>query len=448
MRFLARRFDLEQAGTSVRTEALAGLTTFLTLSYILFIQPSLMAAAGIPLEAALFATCVASAVASVLMGLLANYPIALAPAMGHNFFFVFVACAPVLSGGLGLTWQQGLAAVFLSGAAFILLALVRFRERVIQALPDSLKHAVAAGIGLLIALIGLQWSGLVVDHPITLVKLGDLSSPVTLLALLGLLLTFVLLCLRVRAALLLGIAVTSAVGMGMGLLPVPERIFASDLPVAFVLDELDFAGLLSSPHAVEVLFVLFFLDLFDTVGTLVGVGARAGLLKDGRLPRAGRALFADAAGTVVGASLGTSTVTSYVESAAGVAAGGRTGLTSLFTAGLFLLALPLAPLIAVVGQGVVVADTTLHPVLAPSLIVVGALMVRSAAAIQWDEPALAIPSFLAMLIIPLSFSITDGMAFGFIGMSLASLITGRPERRNPLLHLIALAFVLRYLLLF
>ena len=435
---------LHERGTSVRTELLAGTTTFLTLSYILFVQPAVMALAGIPAETAFFATCVGSAFACLVMAWLANYPIALAPAMGHNVFFAFTVCGPAAAGGFGLTWQQGLAAVFLSGALFVALAAVRFRERVIDAIPPDLKHAIAAGIGLLIAMIGLQWGGVVVAHPVTLVALGDLGSPPVLLALAGLAVTGLLLARGVGAALLIGIAATVGGGMALGLVKVPGAVFSFDVDVRFLLTELDFAGLLGSERVFEVLFILFFLDLFDTVGTLVGVGARAGLLVDGRLPRAGRALLADASGTVVGASLGTSTITSYVESAAGVAAGGRTGLANLATAGLFLLALPFAPLFAVVGEAVVVDGVSLRPALAPALIVVGALMAQSMKRIDWEDVGVAVPCFLAMIVMPMSFSITDGIAFGFVGFALVSLVTGRAKEHGWLFHVLAVAFLLRF----
>ena len=448
MKLLERLFGMRQRGSSVGIEALAGTTTFLTLSYIVFVQPGVMAAAGIPFETALFATCVASAVGCLLMGLLANYPIALAPAMGHNFFFAFIACAPVAAGGLGLTWQQGLAAVLLSGSLFLLLSVVRFRERVIRAIPESLQHAIAAGIGLLVALIGLEWGGLVVDHPVTLLRLGDFSSPVARVTLIGLAAVLVLQALRVRAALLFTIVVGLAAALLCGVVPWPERIVALEIPFGTVLLELDFAGLFQSGRFLEVLFVLFFLDLFDTVGTLVGVSSRAGLMKDGELPRAGRALFSDAAATVVGAALGTSTVTSYIESAAGVQAGGRTGLANLFTALLLLLALPLSPLIEVVGRGVAYGETTCYPVLAPVLIAVGALMMQSVTRVKWEDPTEALPCFLTMVVIPVSFSITDGLALGFIGFSLAFLATRRGFKAHLVLHLLALAFLLRYLLLF
>lgn len=439
--WLDRRFQLRAQGTTVRTEIVAGTTTFFTLSYILFVQPAVMKIAGVDPGTALFATCVGSAIACALMAFLANYPIALAPAMGHNFYFALVAC-----GALGLTWQQGLAGVFVAGSLFVLLSAVRFREHVLRALPADLQHAIAAGIGLLIGMIGLQWGGIVVDHPATLVTLGDLAAKPALLALAGLAIIGILVALRVRAALFLGLAATVAIGMASGMVRRPESLCSTDFVRAPVLFDLDFRGLLTAPHAVEVVLVFFFLALFDTVGTLIGVGARAGLLVNGELPRAGRALLADACGTVAGAALGTSTITSYVESAAGVQAGGRTGLTSLVAGAWLLLALPLHPLIAVVGEGTPAAGgATLYPVLAPVLIAVGALMAKSAAAIDWDDVTVALPCFLCALVIPLTFSITEGIAFGAIGCSLLSLVARR--RRPPLLHALALAFVLRYALL-
>lgn len=444
--WLEKRFDLAARGTTVRTELVGGGTTFLTLSYILFVQPAVMSACGIPADTALMATCVGSAFACVAMALLANYPIALAPAMGHNFFFAFTACAPLAAGGLGLTWQQGLAAVVVSGAAFLLLSLVKFRERVLAAVPHSLRHAIAAGIGLLIALLGLEWGGIVKAHPVTLVALGDLGEPAARLALFGLGLTLVLLARGVKAALLIGILATVAGGIACGLIARPERIVSFDLPGRPVALDLDFPGLFRAEHALVALFVLFMLDVFDTVGTLVGVASRAGLMKDGELKDAGKALLADATGIVAGGFLGTSTITSYVESAAGVAAGARTGLANLATAALLLLALPLHPLIAVVGEGVDAGGRTLHPVLAPALVAVGALMARSAAEIRWDDALDALPAFLAMMMIPLAFSITDGVGFGFIAFSAASLAAGKPRRVTLTAHAIAATFLGWYVL--
>ncbi len=448
------RDRLAARGTSFGTECLAGVTTFVTLSYILFVQPAMLAAAGIPFETGLFATCVASAVACVVMAVLADYPIALAPAMGHNSFFAFHVCGAAAAGGLALTWQQGLAAVFLASAAFLLLSLTRVREIVFDAIPSSLKHAIAGGIGLLIGFLGLQWAGIVVARPVTLVGLGDLSTRPTLLALGGLLVTAVLASLRVRGATLIGLLLTALAGMAVDVVPIPDRIAGTIASPRLALLDLDFAGLFASPRAAEVILVFFFLMLFDTIGTLAGVASRGGFLVDGKLPRVGRALLADATGTVVGAALGTSTITSYVESAAGVQAGGRTGLANLVTAALLLLALPFQPLIAVIGEGVragpgglAEGSAILHPVLAPCLIVVGALMARSAAEIDWDDAGVAIPCFVALLAIPLTLSITEGIAFGVVGISVIALVTGRARRVHWILHLMAAAFLARWGLL-
>lgn len=442
-RLLHRRFAIAARGSSLRTELLAGVTTFLALSYILFVQPTFMAAAGIDPATALVATCVGSAIACVAMALLADYPIALAPGMGHNAFFAFTACGPIAAGGFGLTSGQALAAVVLSGSLFVALALFRFRERILEAIPEPLQHAIAAGIGLLVTFLGLQWGGLVVAHPATLVTIGDLSAPPAGLALFGLAVILVLAARGVAAAVLVGILATLGAGIATGVVAAPDRFVAFDLDYEPVLATLDFAGLFASSHLVEVLLVLFFLDVFDTVGTLVGVGARAGLLKDGKLPRAGRALLADAIGTVAGGLLGTSTITSYVESAAGVQAGGRTGLATLVTALCFLLALPFLPLFSALSQGIPVAGSTtvLYPVLAPALVVVGAMMAGSMARIRFDDPVLGLPAFLAMIVIPFSFSITDGIGVGFVAASALALLCGRPKALSPLGHVIGAGFL-------
>lgn len=441
-------FEMRARGTSPATEAMAGVTTFFALSYILFVQPAVMAAAGIPAGTALVATCVGSAIACVAMGWLANLPIALAPGMGHNFYFAFTVCAPVAAGGFGLTPGQALSAVVIAGALFILLATVRFRERLLEAIPPSLQHAIAAGIGLLIAFIGLEWGGLVVDHPSTLVALGDFTSPVAGLTLFGLAWVAILLARGVRAALLISIASTLALAIGLHRVELPRQFLQFDLDYRPVLGDLDPSGLLRAPNGIETILVMLFLAVFDTIGTLVGVSSRAGLMRDGKLPNAGRALLADAIGTVSGGLLGTSTITSYVESAAGVQAGGRTGFASLVTAACLLFALPLAPWIALVGEGVTVGGTVYHPVLAPALIAVGAMMAKSALSIRFDDPIEGLPCFVAMIVIPLSFSITDGIAAGFVLLSVSAIGAGQPGRLRPLGHGIALAclgwYVLRH----
>ncbi len=451
--WLERRFGMRARGSTPGREVAAGLATFATLSYILFVQPAVLSdpACGMDARGVLFATCVASAVACFLMAWWANLPIALAPAMGHNFFFVYAVCL-----GRGFPWQQALAANFIAGALFLLFAFTRLRERVMQAMPDHLKYAIAAGIGLMIALIGLEWGGLVVAHPATLVQLGDLSSPTALLCLFGLALNAVLLARRVTGAFLIGILATAAAGWAAGGLldlsaplvrfqgfvgapPSPEK-------TAFALD---FAGLFARPAGawLAVIGVFFLLILFDTVGTLIGVGERAGLLVDGRLPRAGQAFAADAVGTVVGTALGTSTVTSYVESAAGVAVGGRTGLTAAVTGVCLLLALVFAPLVQMVGAGIDDGSGALrYPVIAPVLILIGALMLGALRHIDWDAPAEAVPAFLTVVIMQLSVSITEGIAWGFLATSLLDLLAPRAGRMPLWLHALAAVFLLRYLL--
>ncbi|MCC6405874.1 MAG: NCS2 family permease [Planctomycetes bacterium] len=448
--FLERRFRLRERGTSVGIEVLAGLTTFATLSYILFVQPAVLSSPGCGMDpgGVLFATCVASALACFLMAWWADYPIALAPGMGHNFLFAFTLC-----GAMGWSWRQALAANLIAGVAFLGLARFGLRERVMNALPQGLAHGIAAGIGLLIAFIGLQWGGLVRAQPATLVQLGELSSPVALHTLGGLAIAVVLLARGVRGALLFAI-VASALGGWLA-----SRVFALATPLvefngvvgpppdprgtAF---QLDFAGLFARPWTewLPIVAIFLCLVLFDTIGTLVGVAGKAGLMVDGKLPRAERALAADAAGTTLGALLGTSTVTSYVESAAGVTAGGRTGLTAIVVGVLFLCALVFAPLIHSIGAGVDVDGALRYPVIAPVLIVVGFLMVAELRHVRWDDPVESFPAFLCTVVMQLSLSITEGVAFGFLASSILSLATGRARETSPIVHAFALLFAARY----
>jgi adenine/guanine/hypoxanthine permease len=437
MRTLEQRFALAAHGTTVRTEITAGVTTFLTMAYIIFVQPAVLSACGMDFGAVLVATCLSTALATTLMALLANYPIAVAPAMGHNFFFAY---SVVL--GLRVPWPIALGAVAIAGAIFVLTAGVGLRERLITAIPMSIKHAIAAGIGLLIAAIGLQWAGIVVGSPGTLVTLGNLHSRPALLATGALALSAVLMARRVPGALLWGIL--ASVGAGLALGVVSYHGVASVPPsLAPTWLRLDVRGALSPGMAV-VVFIFFLLALFDSVGTLVGVGEQAGLMRDGTLPRAREALLADALGTIAGAVLGTSTVTAYVESGAGVAAGGRTGLTSLVTAGLFLLSLFFFPLVRMVGGGYTVGQTTLYPVIAAPLILVGTMMIGGLRHVAWEDPTESIPAFLTVVIMPLAISITDGVAFGVITYALLKIATGRGREAHPLLYMFAALFLLRY----
>jgi len=439
---LDRLFQLRARGTTVRTEVLGRVTTFVTLSYIVFVQPAVLATTGMDPGAVLVATCLASAFATLLMGLWARYPIAVAPAMGHNFYFAFTVAAPVAAGGLGYGWQVALGANCLAGVAFLALSLVGLRERLIDAIPDSLKHAIAAGIGLLIALVGFEWAGIVRPVPGTIIGLGRLAAPPTLVAIAGTLLTAALLARRAPGAIVIG---TLATGLAAGLTGFVRfhGVLAPPPPLAPTFARLD-VGAALRPELVHVVFVLFFLGLFDTVGTLVGVAEQAGFLEDGRLPRAREAMATDAIGTIVGTVLGTSTVTAYVESAAGVQAGARTGLASAVTAGLFVVALFCAPLARMAGQGVPVGDATLHPIVAPALIMVGSFMIRSVARIDLADPPAGIASFLTLVTMPFAFSITEGIAFGFIAYAVLMLAAGRGREVHPLLYLFAALFVIRY----
>jgi len=435
-----RFFKLSENGTTVRTEIAAGATTFATLSYIIFVQPSVLAQAGMDFGAVMVATCLASAFATLVMGLYANYPIAVAPAMGHNFFFAFTVVI-----GMGVPWAVALGADFLAGALFIALAAFRFREAVMDAVPACLKSAIPVGIGLLIAFVGMQWGGIVVADPGSLVRLGDLTAPPTLLTLGGFLLIAVLQLRRVRGGILIGILVTTAVGAGLGLLPY-HGIVAAPPSLRPTLLQLDVAGALR-PGMIEVVFVFLFLAVFDTVGTLIGVSTQAGFLKDGKLPRAGRALLSDAIGTTAGTLLGTSTVTAYVESAAGVAAGGRTGLANVTTAALFVLAMFFYPLVQLMGGAVEVAGgARLLPVTAGAVMTIGYLMMGNVTRVRWDDLSDAVPAFLTIVTMPLTLSIADGLAFGFTSYALLKLLSGRGREVPALVYVLAALFVVRFAL--
>jgi len=449
---LTEFFQLQANNTTVQREVLGGITTFLAMSYIIFVNPGVLSQAGMDFRAVMYATCLASALATFLMGVLANYPVALAPGMGENFFFVFTLCGAVPL-GFGLTWQQALAAVLVAGLFFIALTLSGLRSKIIDSIPNSLKTGIAAGIGLFITLIGLEYGNLIVSSPSTLVRLGDFRQPVALVSILGLLIMIVLLAYRIRGAILLGILTTTAIAAGFGLVHY-HGIFSTDFQLAPTFWKFDLRGLLHVHLATlaTTVFVLLYLALFDTVGTLVGVGQQAGLLKEGRLPRSGKALFADAAGTTLGAALGTSTVTCYIESAAGVSDGARTGLANVVTGALLLLAMFFSPLAAMIGGGVAVGtDVSGHPILryptlAPALIVVGAMMLKIVKDLPWEDPTEYLPAFLTLVGIPLTFSVASGIAFGFISYAVAKLATGRGRECPLLTYVFAALFVVQFLL--
>lgn len=435
---LEKTFRLTESGTTIRTEVLAGLTTFTTMSYIIFVQPAVLSTTGMDFGAVLAATCIVSAIGCLLMAFLANYPIAVAPAMGHNFFFAFTVVA-----AMHYSWQVALGAVFISGIAFLVMSLWGVREALVQAIPDSLKRGIAVGIGLLITLVGLEWSGFLAANPATFVTLGDLHHPAVWTSAAGIVITSVLLVRRIRGAILAGILTSTLIGLGFGIVRFHGVISRppSLAPIAFKLDLIGAFKL----GAIPVIFTFFFLDLFDSIGSLIGIAEQGGFMRNGQLPRAREALLADAVGTSVSGLLGNSTVVSYIESAAGVAEGGRTGLANVVTGLLMLSGLFFAPLAQMIGEGYKnPAGLTLYPTVSPALIIVGAFMMRNVGRIQWDDPLEYIPAFITIVFIPFTFSITDGIAFGFISYVLLSIFSGRYRKLHWLMVVFTVLFVLRY----
>jgi AGZA family xanthine/uracil permease-like MFS transporter len=429
MSFLERWFELGARGTTAATEVRAGVVTFLTMSYILFVNPQILSQAGLPAGDVAVATALASAAATLVMGLLAGYPFALAPGMGLNAYFTFGVV-----GAMGVPWPVALAAVFVEGALFLLLAATGARAALLRAIPTSIKVATMSGIGLFLAIIGYQSAGLTVDQPATLVTLGDVASPPVLLALVGLILIAVLLSMDVKGAILIGILAVTAASWATGISAPPERLFTLPQLPRETLLALDFSGLLTGKLLLVVLAFLF-VDIFDTAGTLIGVGRLAGFVdEEGELPRANRAFAADAVGTMVGAAVGTSTVTSYVESATGVEEGGRTGLTSVVVGVLFLLSLFLTPLFAAV-PGVATA---------PALIVVGALMMRGARDLDWTTIDEAVPAFLTIATMPFTYSIANGISLGIVSYVLIKAFRGRFREVHPLMLVLAALLIAFY----
>jgi adenine/guanine/hypoxanthine permease len=446
---LSNFFDFSERRTNLRTEVIAGLTTFMTMAYIIFVNPAILGTegTGLPITGVFFATCVAAALASMAMGVFANYPMALAPGLGLNAIVAFTLIL-----GLGLSWQQAMAVIVIEGLVVTVLVLTNLREAVMNAIPMSMKFAIAVGIGLFIAFIGLKNGGIVVPNPDTYVTLGDFTQGPVLLALFGLVLTLVLVARGMRGGILLGILLTGVVGMIFGIVPLPSGI------VDFRFDTSTIGGgVLAIPEVLQislipVIFALFMTDFFDTMGTVIAVGQEGKLLdENGRPPRLKRILLVDSLAAAGGGALGSSSVTSYIESGAGVAEGGRTGFTSVVVGVLFLLALPFSPLISVFGGSVPIPGPEegqqifASPVTAPALIVVGFLMMTAVRFIPWENFDDAIPAFLTILTLPLTFNISYGIGFGFISYVLIKLSRGRPREVHPLLYGAALLFALAFI---
>jgi AGZA family xanthine/uracil permease-like MFS transporter len=434
---LERLFGLKAHGVTVRGEVFAGFTTFLTMAYIVVVNPAILGDAGMPVAAVAAATCVASAFGCILMGLVSNYPLALAPGMGMNAYFTYTVVR-----GLHVPWETALGCVFLSGLTFLILTLAGVRQMIVAAIPRALFSAVAGGVGLFIAFIGLKGAGIIVSNPDTSVALGNLSSPTAALALLGLMIIAVLQAWRVKGAILFGILAVAVIAWAMGLSHVKPGAYdlAALSATAFKLDVPAALGLKGGMGVTlaEIVFVFLFVDLFDNIGTLVAVTKKAGLMdRDGSIPRLNRILLADSTSAMVGAVAGVTTVTSFVESAAGVAEGGRTGLTAVVVGILFLVALAFSPLV----QAIPAAAT------APALILVGALMIGALTEVNWDDPGIAIPAFLTVITIPLTFSVANGLAFGITSYAILLLARGKARPKDWLLFLLSALFILRFVYL-
>jgi len=427
---IERYFKLAENQTSVRQELLGGLTTFMTMAYIIVVNPQILAQAGMPAEGVLFATCISAAAATLVMGLYANYPIALAPGMSLNAYFTYSVCL-----GMHVRWQTALGVVFISGVLFVLLTVTRVREQIVNGIPDCLKHSTAAGIGMFIAFVGMRNAKLVVANPATFVSIGNFSDHEVQVACFGLALTLVLMARKIHSAIVLGILGTTLVGIFRGMAQWPTSIVAMPHP-STTLFRLDLRGAVHL-GLFEIIFVFLFVDLFDNVGTLVGVCEQGGFVKDGKIPRVGRALLADAVGTVFGSLSGTSTVTSYIESAAGVAAGARTGLANVAVAGLFLVAIFFSPIAAAIPGFAT----------APTLILVGALMTQSIARVDWSEFTEAFPAFVTVLATPLTFSIATGLSLGVISYTVVKSAAGKFREVNLLIWILTVLFIFRYIYL-
>jgi AGZA family xanthine/uracil permease-like MFS transporter len=428
---IERYFRLAENGTTLRAEVVAGVTTFLTMAYIMFVNPAILGDAGMDKGAVFVATCLGSAIGTLVMALYANYPLALAPGMGLNAYFTYGVVK-----GMHYSWEVVLGAVFLSGVLFLVLSLTRIREWIADAIPQSQKLAISAGIGLFLGIIALKNAGIVVGDPETLVALGDVKAPPAVLATAGFLVMVALDARRVPGAIIIAVLATTAAGVAAGVSPF-GGVFALPPSLAPTFLKLDLAGTFQI-GLVTIVFAFFFVDLFDNTGTLVGVAHRAGLIgRDGRIPRLNRAFLADSTATMAGALLGTSTVTSYIESAAGVRAGGRTGLVGLVVAALFLVSLFLAPL-----AGTVPAYAT-----APALFFVACLMTRGLAEVDWEDVTEYAPAVVTALAMPLTFSVANGIAFGFIAYAAVKLLAGRPREARPAVVVLGALFLIKFAVL-
>lgn len=437
---LEKLFAIKENGTSLRREFVAGLTNFMTISYIIFVQPAMLSLSGMDYGAVMVATCLSSALATFFMAFLTNYPVVLAPGMGLNAYFVFDLCR-----GSGVPWQEALGIVFIAGMLFFILSFVGILEAIMNALPHSLQNAIAIGIGLFIAFIGLQMSGIITKDPATFITRGALDAAPVLLSLFGIAVMLTLIARKVRGAILIGILISTVANLIFGVASF-DGIVAAPPSIAPTFFKLQLPNIFAKLELIPIIFVFFAIDMFDSIGTLTAIGYRAELLQEGKLTKARGALLTDAGSTVGGSLLGTSTVTCYIESATGITEGGRTGLTAAVTGVCMLLSLFLYPLVKIVGGGFQIGPSAfLYPIIAPALIVVGGLMLRNVNQIDWEDITESIPAFLTMLMMPLSFSITDGIGFGLISLAFLKLVTGRRKEIHPVIYYFALFFIACYI---
>ncbi|UMB61514.1 NCS2 family permease [Lutibacter sp. A80] len=428
---LDKFFKITENKSTLKTEIIAGITTFMTMVYILAVNPGILSEAGMDKDAVFTATALSAVIATLVMALVAKLPFALAPGMGLNAFFAFTVVL-----GMGYSWEFALTAVFLEGIIFIILTVFNIRELIVNSIPLNLKHAVSVGIGLFIAFIGLKGTGLVVDNPATLVSLGDMKNPAVLVGMAGVLIIGVLLTRKIKGAILIGILTSTILGLFVGVTVIPENFTFVSLPPSIepIFFKFDFSQVFTIDMLI-VLFTFLFVDMFDTVGTLIGVSSKSGMLdKDGKVPRVKQALFADSIGTFIGAILGTSTVTTYVESAAGVAEGGKTGMTALTVAGMFALSLFFAPLFMIIPDAAT----------APALIIVGLFMISPIMKIDLKDFTEAIPAFFTIIMMPLTYSIAEGIVFGMLSYVLLKLLTGKYKEITPIMIVIAVLFIVQF----
>ncbi|MBO8163613.1 MAG: NCS2 family permease [Brevibacillus sp.] len=422
-------FKLQERGTTAGTEVLAGLTTFLTMVYIVIVNPAILSDAGMNFQAVFIATILTSIVATLLMGIFANYPIAIAPGMGMNAYFAY----SIVAGG-GISWQTALGAVFFAGVLFTILSLTGFRSLLIDVIPANLKHAITAGIGLFISFIGLQNARIIVDDPVTLVTIGDLGEPMTLLSVIGISVSLLLLAYQVKGSLFVGMIITSCLAWMFGLLEAPAQIFSWPTGLEKTAFQMELAGVIEQ-GLYAVVFTFFLITLFDTTGTMLGVAGQAGLLENNSFPRAKPALLADSIGTTLGAALGTSPTSAYIESSAGVAVGGRTGLTAVVVSLLLALTLFFAPVAQLLAS--------IPAITAPALIIVGFFMMNVLRSIEWKDFEEAFPAFLIVVTMPLTYSIATGIGLGFIVYPALKLLRGKGKDVHPIMYLFAVLFFLQ-----